>query len=77
MCTFFFHSVIIERNFFSNAARQLLIEKHQDSPPPGHLTRVRDGVETFDAEEVMKSCKRILGQKIPLSLKSLHIEFLN
>ena len=77
MCPFFFHSVFIEKDFFSNAMRQLLIEKHHDSPPPGLLTRIRDGVETFDTEEVMKSCKHILKEKIPVSLKSLHIEFLN
>ena len=34
-------------------------------------------METFDTEEVMRSCKRILKEKIPVSLKSLHIEFLN
>ena len=77
MCPFFYQAVVIERNFFSNAVRQLLIEKYQDSPPPGLITRVKDGVETFDAEEVMKSCKRILKEKIPVSLKSLHIEFIN
>ena len=77
ICPFFYHSVFIEKNFFSNAMRQLLNDKHQNAPPPGLLTRIRDGVETFDAEEVMRSCKRILKEKIPVSLKSLHIKFLN
>ena len=46
-------------------------------PPSWTSIRIRDWVETFDAEEVMKSCKRILKEKIPVSLKSMHIEFLN
>ena len=75
--TFFMQSALVQKNFFSNATRQLLTDKHQNVPPPGLLTRIRDGVESFDVEDIMKSCSRVLREKIPISLKSLHIEFLN
>ena len=34
ICPFFYHSVFIEKNFFSNVMRQLLNDKHQNAPPP-------------------------------------------
>ena len=74
--TFFYHAAFIEKNFFSKALKHLMIEQHS-GPPPGLLTRVRDGVETFDAEDVMKSFKKLLKEKLPLSLKALQIEFIN
>ena len=74
--TFFFHSIYENRFFFSKALKNLMIEQHQE-PPPGLLTRERDGVETFDLEMSMNSFKRVLNEKIPLSLKSLHVEFIN
>ena len=74
--TFFYHSVFKDKHFFSKAFKTLLIEQHHD-PPPGLLTRERDGVETFDMEISRRSFKRILNEKIPLSLKSFHVEFIN
>ena len=74
--TFFYHSIYENRFFFSKALKNLMMEQHQE-PPPGLLTRERDGVETFDLEISMSSFRRVLNEKIPLSLKSLHIEFIN
>ena len=74
--TFFYHSVYKDKHFVSKALKLLMVEQNQ-APPPGLLTRVRDGVGTYEIEDVMRSFKRILNEKIPMRLKSLHIEFVN
>ena len=76
IATFFFHSVFKDRYFLSKAFKTLMIEQNQE-PPPGLLTRERDRVEIFDLEDTMRSFKRILNEKIPLRLKSFHVEFIN
>ena len=72
----FFHSAFCDKSFFAKANRKLLLSETESRYPPALETRIRDNVETFDTEIVMNSFKKLLKSKIPLKLKSFHVEFL-
>ena len=72
----FYHATFCDKSFFAKTAKKLLFDETESSYPPALDTRIRDNVESFDKETIMKSFSRILQAKLPLKLKSFHVEFI-
>ena len=72
----FYHATFSDKAFFSKVARRLLFDETENFYPPALETRIRDNIETYDQQVIMESFEKLLRAKIPLKLKSFHVEFI-
>ena len=72
----FYHATFSDKAFFSKVSRRLLFDETNNLYPPALNTRIRDNVETYDPQIIMESFEKLLRAKIPLKLKSFHVEFI-
>ena len=71
----FYHATFCDKAFFAKTMKKLLMDETEKKYPPALDTRIRDNVESFDTESIMNSFSKILRAKLPLKLKSFHVEF--